>query len=177
MPTFRLEPWEEGTYIELCDVWFCFELRDREHRVHVFLNKDEGKGGATLDIRLQKIDGYREHIKNMLYYEVYAMLLKDHPRFREVYEHAIGLFREHREVNLHLKWQDDGIEATMNIIMDRESVDVQMKLAYGPHQIYYSTDKDTENHEDALKELLENAAGLHELFKKYIRSDQLQQKA
>jgi hypothetical protein len=170
MTTFKLEPWVEGVYLELCDVWFCFELRDRDHRVYVFLNKDEGKGGATLDIRLQKIDGYREHIKNMLYYEAYAMLLKDHPRFHKVYEHAVELFREHKEVNIHLKWEDEGIEATLNIIMDKESVDVQMKLISGPHQIYYSADKDAESHDVALKELLENAAGLYELFRKYVKS-------
>ena len=54
-------------------------------------------------------------------------------------------------------------------MMLKRSVDVMLRIMYGPYRLYYDADATTKNMEEAAERLVRNAIGLYALFKEYVK--------
>ena len=169
MPVFKLEPWEGDIELELCGGQFCFELRDRGHRVYVFYHEYGDRGSVTLDADLQKADGYKEYVRRIVELDLPPEPLDKSPQFHSIYTSALSLFNSGMDVDVHVRWEDDGIVAIASARLKKKTVATHLRAVYGPYKLYYSFDLDTKEHADDLKQLVKYAAGLYALFREYVR--------
>jgi hypothetical protein len=172
MPTFELKPWKEDTELELCGATFCFELKDKGHRVNVFYHEYGDRGSMTLDVGFQKANGYKDVIRKMVELNLPTMPLDKNPQFYAIYKTVMELFNEKRDVNLATKWEDEGVNIDTTVILDKRRVYVLFRAVWGPHNIYYQADTDTKEHDRWLRHFLINAAGLYLLFRGYIKTEE-----
>jgi hypothetical protein len=175
MPTFELKPWKEDTELELCGSTFCFELKDKGHRVYAFYHEYGDKGSMTLDVDLQKANGYKDVIRKMAELDLPTMPLDKNPQFYTIYKTVTELFNEKRDVNLVTKWEDQGVNLSTTVILDKRRVYVLFRAVYGPHRLYYQADTDTKEHDRWLRHFLINAAGLYQLFREYVKGESANQ--
>jgi len=173
MPVFTLRPWEDSWQgdieLELCGATFCFELKDKGHRVSAFYHEYGDRGSMTLDADLQKADGYRNVIKKMVELDLPPVPLNEGTPFFSTYETAIKLFKEGKHVNLVTKWKHEEIRVRTTVILDDKHVYTLFRAIYGPHSLYYQADTDTKEHDRWLRHFLINAAGLYQLFREYVK--------
>jgi hypothetical protein len=54
-------------------------------------------------------------------------------------------------------------------MMLKRTVDVMLRIMYGPYRLYYDADVTTKNTEEAAERLVRNAVGLYLLFKEYVK--------
>jgi len=172
MPVFNLEPWEGDIELELCGGQFCFELRDKEHSVYAYYEESGEKGSMALEVSLQKLDGYKEYVKKFIEFDLPSVPL-DAPNelngdFYVAYKSAITLHKEKKKVSIHTHWESDGITVSFTIMMLKRSVDVMLRVMYGPHRLHYDAYTVTKNMEKATEQLVRNAVGLYLLFKEYV---------
>ena len=173
MPVFELKPWEGDIELELCGAQFCFELKDKEHRVHAYYEEFGEKGSITLDVNLQKLNGYKEYVKKFIEFDLPSIPL-DAPNeingdFYIAYKSAVMLHKERKKVSIHTSWESDGITVSFLLMMLRRSVDVTFRATYGPHKLHYDADATTKKVEEAAERLVRNAVGLYALFKEYVK--------
>ena len=171
MPVFTLRPWENDVELELCGATFCFELRDKEHRVSAFYHEYGDRGSLTLDISLQKKEGYKEYVKKMVEFDLPPVLLNESSQFFSIYETVVKLFNEKGDVQLTTKWEDGDIHLRMTVILNSRRVYTLFRAVCGPYELYYQSDTDTKEHGKWLKHFLTNTAGLYLLFKEYVKSE------
>jgi hypothetical protein len=173
MTVFTLRPWENNWQgdieLELCGAAFCFELKDKEHRVSAFYHEYGDRGSITLDISFQKANGYKDYIKKMVELDLPPTPLDKNPQFYTIYKTVMDLFNEKRDVNLATKWEGEGGHINTTVVLDKRRVYVLFKAVEGPHKIYYQADIDTKEHDRWLRHFLINAAGLYLLFKEYAK--------
>jgi hypothetical protein len=172
MPVFTFKPWQGDIELELCGSTFCFELKDRGHRVHAFYHEYGDRGSVTLDLDLQKADGYKDVIRKMAELDLPSISLDKNPQFYTIYKTATELFNEKRDVKLATKWEDQGVSLSTTVILDKRRVYVLFRAVWGPHNIYYQADIDTKEHDRWLRHFLINAAGLYLLFREYIKTEE-----
>jgi hypothetical protein len=177
MVTFSFEPWKNDTKMELCGNTFCFELRDREHYVHVHYREADSGATTTLDISLQKRAGYEEYIKKMLEFEGLGVMLEDNPQLYLFYKNAMDLYNSGGFVDLFASWEDGGIKMGVKVILYKDRVYMFFRAIMGPHRLFYQADKHTGEHGKWLQHYLKNAVGLYRLFKEYILAPEPQEKA
>ena len=170
MPTFKLEPWVEESEMEICGATFCVELKDKGHRVDVFYHEYGDKGSLTLNISLQKKEGYKEYVKKMVELDLPPVPLNESPFF-SIYETVMKLFGEKRDVHLVAKWEDGDARLRATVILDSRRVYTLFRAVCGPYELYYQSDIDTKEHGKWLKHFLTNTAGLYLLFKEYVKSE------
>jgi hypothetical protein len=175
MPVFKLEPWGEKAEVEMCGTTFCIELKDKEHRINVFYHEHGDRGGLTLDISLQKKEGYKEYVKKMVEFDLPPVPLNEGSPFFSTYEAAVKLFKEGKHVNLVAKWEHEGVWIGVTVILDNKRVYMLFRAVCGPHKLYYQSDIDTKEHDRWLRHFLINAAGLYLLFREYIKTEELGQ--
>jgi hypothetical protein len=169
MPTFKLEPWEGETEMEVCGTTFCIELKDRGHRVSAFYHEYGDRGSITLDIDLQKEDGYKDYIRKMVEFDLPPVPLNEGSPFFSIYESAVKLFKEGKNVNLTAKWEHEDTRMGVTVTLDRKRVYVLFRAEHGPHRLYYQSDVGTKEHDKLLKRFLIEAAGLYLLLKEYVK--------
>jgi|ADKH01.1.fsa_nt_gi hypothetical protein len=173
MPVFNLEPWQENTELEVCGAPYCFELKDKGHRVHVFYEEYGEKGGTALSVDLQKLDGYKEYVKRFVEFDLPSVPL-DAPNelngdFYTAYKSALLLYKEKKKVSIHTHWESDDIIISFTIMMLKRSVDVMLRVMYGPYRLYYDTYAATKKVEEEAERLVRNAIGLYLLFREYVK--------
>jgi hypothetical protein len=164
-----LKPWKEDTELELCGTTFCFELKDKGHRVNAFYHEYGDKGSMTLDVSLQKEGNYKDYVKKMVELDLPTVPVDKSPQFFSIYKTATELFNEKRDVNLVTKWEDEGAHLSTTVILDKRRVYVLFRAVWGPHKVYYQADTDTKEHDRWLRHFLINAAGLYQLFREYVK--------
>jgi len=173
MPAFELKPWEAGTEAELCGAQFCFELRDKEHSVYAYYEEFGEKGSVALEVNLQKLDGYKEYVKKFIEFDLPSVALnapnEKNAEFYTAYKSALDLYKEKKKVSIHTNWENNGITVSFTIMMLKRTVDVMLRVMYGPYRLYYDADVTTKNMEEATERLVRNAVGLYLLFKEYIK--------
>jgi hypothetical protein len=174
--TFKLEPWEGEVEIEICGTTFCIELKDRGHRVSVFYHEFGDRGSITLDVSLQKKDGYKEYVRRMVESDLPSAPLNEGSPFFSVYEAVMKLLKEEKHVSLTVKWEQEGVHVSTTAILDKERVYVLFRAVCGPHKLYYQSDINTKEHDKWLRHFLINAAGLYMLFREYVKVGEPQAK-
>ena len=181
MVSFSFEPWKDNIRFELCSTSYCFELRDQEHRVHVFLREFDGKVSTTLTIDLQKNPGYEQYVKKMLELAAFDLRLEDHKKLYKLYEHLIHLFASGRHVDILFEWEEEGITARTAVTLQKGRIYVSVKADAGPHHIFYQAQTDVQDdiHEYVrwLKHFLSDVARLLWLLKEYSKNQTPQEKA
>jgi hypothetical protein len=174
MVSFNFEPWRSGTKIELCSETQCFELKDKEHRVHAFFRGNDSKVSATLVIDLQKNPNYEQYVKKMLEFAVPDLRLEDHKRFYKLYEHSMHLFALGSYANVLFDWEEDGITVRATVILQKGRVYTSVKVNAGPHHVFYQTQTEVNNdifeYGKWLRRFLSDSARLFHLLKEYIKS-------
>jgi hypothetical protein len=175
MLIFKLRPWKEDTELELCGTMFCFELKDKGHRLNIFYHEYGDKGSMTLDVSLQKGGNYKDYVKKMIELDLPPVSVDKNPQFFSIYKTAAELFSEKRDVNLVTKWEDEGVHLSTTVILDKRRVYVLFRAVWGSHKIYYQADTDTKEHDRWLRHFLINAAGLYQLFREYIKRESANQ--
>jgi len=170
MPVFELKPWKENMDLELCGATFCFQLRDKEHRIYVFYHEYGDKGSITLDISFQKIEGYKNYVKNIIEFDLPPNAFNENSRLWNIYKSVLEMYEDKKEVNINLKWEDEGIMANVTTTLEKDSVYVMLKLINGPHKLFFSASFDDEHPEDVLRRLMKDAAGFYVLFKEYVKN-------
>jgi hypothetical protein len=175
MPAFKLEPWGEEAEVEMCGATYCIELKDKGQRINVFYREYSDREGRTLDISLQKKEGYKEYVKKMVEFDLPPVPLNGGSPFLSTYEAVVKLFKEGKHVNLVTKWEHEGVWIGMTVILDNKRVYTLFKAAYGPYTLCYQSDIDTTEHDRWLRHFLTNAAGLYLLFREYIKTEELSQ--
>jgi len=173
VPVFELKPWEGGIEFEVCGAQFCFELRDKERSVYVYYEEFGEKGSIALDVNLQKLDGYKEYVKKFIEFDLPSIPL-DAPNeingdFYIAYKSAVMLYKERKKVSIHTNWESNDITVSFTIMMLKRSVDVMLRIMYGPYRLYYDAYTVTKNMEEAAERLVRNAVGLYALFKEYVK--------
>jgi hypothetical protein len=174
MVTFSFEPWKAGTRIELCSDMFCFELKDKEHHIHVYYREVGNDATVTLDIGLQKKAGYEECVKKMLALEGVGVRLEDNPRLYLFYKNALDLHNSGGFVDLLTSWEDEEIKMDVKVILYKDRVYMLFRAVVGPYRLFYQADKYTKEHDKWLLHFLRNAVGLYKLFKQYVSVPELQ---
>jgi len=178
MPTFKIDPWPEEGEVELCGSTYCFQLRDRGHRMYAYYHEFDDKKNVTLDISLQKAEGYKEFAKKMLNFILPPRRLEEHLQFSEIYQSAVALFKTRKKVSINSDWEDGDIRAHFNVLLSEKSATVNLRAVGPPHSLYYGADMSAERQEDALRHMAAEAAGLYELFREYVKkSNQVKEKA
>ena len=142
MVSFSFEPWKEDVKFELCSTTYCFELRDKEHRVRVYLRQTEFNTSMTLVIDLQKGDKYMEYIKKMLGFAAPDLTLEEHQHFHHLYKVVLNLFNSGIYVNILYEWDEEGASIRTTTILQKGRVDVSVKADVGPHHIFYQARAD-----------------------------------
>jgi hypothetical protein len=176
MVSFNFEPWKDNVKLELCSDVYCFELKDKEHRIHVYLREFNDKASLTLDIGLQKKGGYEKYIKKMLEFNILGVQLEDYPRLYLFYKNAMDLFNSGGFVDMFTSWEDEELKIDVKTILYKKRVYMFFRAMKGPHRIFYQADIDTEEHDKWLNHFLRNAVGLYKLFKEYTSAPELQEK-
>jgi len=173
VPVFELKPWETGTEAELCGAQFCFELRDKEHSVYAYYEESGEKGSIALEVNLQKLDGYKEYVKKFIEFDLPGVSLSAPDElngdFYIAYKSAVMLYKEKKKVSIHTNWESNDITVSFTIMMLKRSVDVMLRIMYGPYRLYYDAYTVTKNMEEAAERLVRNAIGLFLLFREYVR--------
>jgi hypothetical protein len=173
MPAFELKPWGDNIEFEVCGAQFCFELRDKEHSVYAYYEESGEKGNMALEVNLQKLDGYKEYVKKFIEFDLPSVPL-DAPNelngdFYIAYKSAVMLHKEKKKVSIHTHWESNDITVSFTIMMLKRTVDVMLRIMYGPYRLYYDADVTTKNTEEAVERLVRNAVGLYLLFKEYVK--------
>ena len=168
MVSFNFEPWRSDTKIELCGAAQCFELKDKEHRIHVFFRENDGKVSTTLVIDLQKKDRYEEYVKKMLELIPSGAKLEDHRHMFLLYKAALALFTNEGRSDVYVEWEEEGTTLRAKAVLDKRRVYVLFKAFEGPYELFYQVDADAEDHDGQLRYFLTNAVALYRLFKEYI---------
>jgi hypothetical protein len=173
MPAFELKPWGDNIEFEVCGAQFCFELRDKEHSVYAYYEEFGEKGSVALEVNLQKLDGYKEYVKKFIEFDLPSVALNAPDElngdFYIAYKSAVMLHKEKKKVSIHTHWESNDITVSFTIMMLKRSVDVMLRVMYGPYRLYYDADVTTKNMEEAAERLVRNAVGLYALFKEYVK--------
>jgi len=173
VPVFELKPWEGDIELELCGSQFCFELKDKEHRVHAYYEESGEKGSIALDVNLQKKENYKEYVKKFIEFDLPGVSLSApdelNSDFYIAYKSAVMLYKEKKKVSIHTNWENNDIIVSFTIMMLKRSVDVMLRIMYGPYRLYYDAYTVTKNMEEAAERLVRNAVGLFLLFREYVR--------
>ena len=173
MPVFELKPWGDNIEFEVCGAQFCFELKDKEHRVYAYYEESGEKGSMALEVSLQKLDGYKEYVKKFIEFDLPSVALNAPDElngdFYIAYKSAVMLHKEKKKVSIHTHWESNDITVSFTIMMLKRTVDVMLRVMYGPYRLYYDADVTTKNMEEAAERLVRNAVGLYLLFKEYIK--------
>ena len=184
MVSFSFEPWRSDTKIDLCSETYCFELKDKEHRIHVYLRESGGKTATTLIINMQKKEGYEKYVKKMLELIPSGVRLEDNQQLFLIYKSSVALFTGGGRSDVYVEWEEEGMMIRAKAVLDKRQVYVLFKAFEGPYEIFYQTDAevdvDSKEHDSLLRYFLTIAVYLHRLFKEYVRggstSQQLQEK-
>ena len=181
MPVFNLEPWEGEVELEVCGAQYCLELKDKDHRVYAFYEEYGEKGSMALEANLQKLNGYKEYVKKFIEFDLPGVSLSAPDElngdFYTAYKSAIMLYKEKKKVSIHTNWESDGIIVSFTIMMLKRSVDVMLRIMYGPYRLHYDAYTVTRNMEEAAERLVKNAVGLFLLFREYVKGKRVQEKA
>jgi len=173
VPVFELKPWGDNIEFEVCGAQFCFELKDKEHRVYAYYEESGEKGSMALEVSLQKLDGYKEYVKKFIEFDLPSVALNAPDElngdFYIAYKSAVMLHKEKKKVSIHTHWESNDITVSFTIMMLKRSVDVMLRVMYGPYRLYYDADVTTKNMEEAAERLVRNAVGLYALFKEYVK--------
>jgi hypothetical protein len=148
-------------------------LRDKEHSVYAYYEEFGEKGNMALEVNLQKLDGYKEYVKKFIEFDLPSVPL-DAPNelngdFYIAYKSAVMLHKEKKKVSIHTNWESNDITVSFTIMMLKRTVDVMLRVMYGPYRLYYDADVTTKNMEEAAERLVRNAVGLYLLFKEYVK--------
>ena len=174
MPVFELKPWEGDIELEVCGTQFCFELKDREHRVHIYYEEYNDKKGEALMVDLQKKEDYKEYVKKFIEFDLPSIPMdgpnEKNAEFYTAYKSALDLYKEKKKVSIHTNWENNDIIVSFTIMMLKRSVDVMLRVMYGPYRLYYDADVTTKNMEEAAERLVKNAVGLFLLFREYVKA-------
>lgn len=173
MVSFSFEPWRSDTKIEICGETYCFELKDKEHRVKAYLRESNDKSITTLIISLQKKEGYEAYVKKMLELVASGASLDDHKRMFLIYKSAEVLFAGRGRVDIYVEWEEEGTKIHTKVVLDKNRVYVLFKALEGPHELFYQTETevgaDVEEQHRMLRYFLANAVVLYRLFKEYTK--------
>jgi len=173
MISFSFEPWRTDTKIEICGETYCFELKDKEHRVKVYLRESNDKSITTLIISLQKKEGYEVYVKKMLELVASGASLDDHKQMFLIYKSAEALFAGGSRVDVYAEWEEEGTKIHTKAVLDKNQVYVLFKALEGPHELFYQVDTKVgagvEEQYRMLRYFLTNAVVLYQLFKEYTK--------
>ena len=180
MPILVFKQWEKGELdrvdFEICRTTFCFELRDWETRIFVFLSEYCKEGGTVLRAELQKKERYKSYIKKMLEFDFDPNSLEGSPQFLNIYASALSVFNNKSRVELQTKWRENGIEVDVRLVLKERHIHAAMGLSNQYNSLYYSVMEDTDEYKDRLKAVMKDFAGLYALFRDYVKGGETQEK-
>jgi hypothetical protein len=175
MVSFEYTPWKSDIKFELCSTAYCFELKDREHRIHVYLSESDGKVSTTLVIDLQKRSGYEKYVKKMVEFNTPDLRLEDHQRLYGLYEHSANLFTLGGYANVLVEWDEEATTVRATVILQKDRIYTSVKAHTGPHHIFYQAQIDGDaavnEYSGWLRHFLTNSARLLWLLKEYSRAE------
>ncbi len=173
MVSFRFEPWRDNVKVELCSETCCFELKDKEHRIHAYYHESTNKNTTTLIINLQKKDKYEEYVKKMLELIPSEIRLEDNQQMFLLYRSTMSLFTGKGRADVYVEWEEEGTMMRAKAVLDKGRIHVLFKAFEGPDEIFYQTDAkvdtDSEEYNKQLRYFLTIAVYLHRLFKGYVK--------
>jgi len=173
MLTFMFKPWEGDVELEVCGAQYCFELKDREHRVHLYYEEYNDKKGEALMIDLQKKEDYKEYIKKFVEFDLPSIPMdgpnEKNAEFYTAYKSALDLYNEGKRASVYTKWDDDDISIALSIMMWKRVIDLDFALTYGPYRLHYNFNAQSKQPQVLLAHRVEDVVGMWMLFKEYVK--------
>jgi hypothetical protein len=173
VPVFELKPWGDNIEFEVCGTQFCFELKDREHRVHIYYEEYNDKKGEALMVDLQKKEGYKEYVKKFIEFDLPSISMdgpnEKNAEFYTAYKSALDLYNEGKRASVYTKWEDDDISIALSIMMWKRVIDLDFSLNYGPYRLHYNFNAQSKQPQVLLAHRVEDAVGMWMLFKEYVK--------
>jgi hypothetical protein len=177
MPRLVFKQWENGSVdeveLEVCRDAFCFELRDKLHRVHVFYSEWCERGSVVLDVDLQKEKDYKKYVKKIFEFDLPQKRLDEHQQFFDLYKFALNIFNGIGSSKVHAKWEKDGINVDIEVVLEKGAVRITLTLLHGPNRLHYYEKSSTDNVADELKKIMIRAVGLYAVIEEYGRQGKI----
>jgi hypothetical protein len=183
--TFNVEPWDQLKHVKISTLYTYIELKEEEEYVSYEHTEYGQYESIKYKFRLKKRPEYKEYLKDFVSLDIDAVDLRNlmgtMAYFRELYQHAASLLRRGVMADLAFRWHDKDISIQFSLYTSKgeEGVEIQSWLAaeHGGEHISLHHSERTTHIEDTLEAHTKDAVGLYLLFKEYITSDQVGEKA
>ena len=176
MFTLEIDRWNQVKNMKISTTHTAIELKEEEGFVVYNLSEYGHWESAEYKFRLKKRQDYKEYTKRFAEVDVDEVDLKSLTGvaafFREVYQHAVSLFRRGVMADITFKWRDRDILITFSLhaAKGEERTEVQSRITAQLENEYVHLihgEKSVDVEED-LKSHTENAVELYLLFKEYV---------
>jgi hypothetical protein len=175
---FRLEVdnWEQVRNLKISTIQATIELKEEEGFVAYNLSEYGHWEFAEYRFRLKKRQDYKEYVKRFAEVDVDEVDLKRLTGvaafFREVYQHAVSLFRRGVMADITFKWRDRDILITFSLhaAKGEERTEVQSRIMaqLGDELVHLIHGEKSVDAEEDLERHTKDAVGLYLLFKEYV---------
>ena len=175
---FKLEidNWDQIKNLKISTIQATIELKEEEDFVIYSLSEYGHWEFAEYRFKVKKRQNYKEYLRMLAEVDVPKADLKNLTGvtafFREVYQHAVSLYRRGAAIDITFKWWDRDILITFSLhaAKGEEWTEVQSRITAQLENEYVHLihgEKSVDVEED-LKSHTENAVELYLLFKEYV---------
>jgi hypothetical protein len=179
---FRLEvdKWEQVRNLKISTIQATIELKEEEDFAVYSLSEYGHWEFAEYKFKVKKRQNYKEYLRTLAEVDVPKVDLKSLTGvavfFREVYQHAVSLFRRGVVVDITFKWWDRDVLVAFSLYAakgeERAEVQSRVTAQLGDEFVDLIYGEKSEDVEEVLKSHTENAVGLFLLFKEYVLQGQ-----
>jgi hypothetical protein len=176
MFTLEIDRWNQVKNMKISTTHTAIELKEEEGFVVYNLSEYGHWESAEYKFRLKKRQDYKEYTKRFAEVDVDEVDLKSLTGvaafFREVYQHAVSLFRRGVIADITFKWRDRDILITFSLhaAKGEEWTEVQSRITaqLGDEFVDLIHGEKSVDAEEDLERHTKDAVGLYLLFKEYV---------
>ena len=175
---FRLEidAWDQVKALKISTIQATIELKEEEDFAIYNLFEYGHWEFAEYKFKVKKRQNYKEYLRMLAEVDVPKADLKNLTGiaafFREVYQHAVSLYRRGVAVDITFKWWDRDILTTFSLyaVKDKEGAEIQSRIIaqLGDEYVNLLHGEKSEDVEEDLERHTKDAVGLYLLFKEYV---------
>ena len=175
---FRLEidTWDQVKSLKISTIQATIELKEEEGFAVYSLSEYGHWEFAEYKFKVKKRQDYKEYVKRFAEVDVDEVDLKSLTGvaafFREVYQHAVSLFRRGAAVDITFKWWDRDILTAFSLyaVKDKEGAEIQSRITaqFGDEYVNLIHGEKSGDVEGDLERHAKDAVGLFLLFKEYV---------
>ena len=172
----QIEPWDQVKNIEISTIYATIRLKEEDDYVE-YSHSEYGRWeNVEYKFKVKKRQNYKEYVKMLAEVDVEPVDLKNLAGvmafFREIYQHAVSLYRRGTTANLMFRWWDREVLVEFNLYASKgkEENEVQsaVKALHGDEHLELLRQEMTEDVEEDLERHTKDAVGLYMLFREYV---------